>query len=105
MRMRASKVVSAGSLSNWLSDIDKAEREERKRKIQEMWLACYTAEEIAEVVGLKATQVQDEIRLSTESSDLKLPLKVTFSEEDFTPPLYNVWHSLRRRMRCHTSAK
>lgn len=53
--------VSAGTLSNWLSDIDKAEREERKRKIQDLYLACYTAEEISEQVGIAARTVSDEL--------------------------------------------
>jgi hypothetical protein len=43
------------------SDIDKAEREERKRKIQELWLACYTAEEIAESVQLDSSKVAERI--------------------------------------------
>jgi hypothetical protein len=84
--------VSPTILSGWLSDIDQKFREERREKIREMYLRCYTAEEIGESIGLKATEVQDTIKaLSTESSESKKALKVTFSESDFQTPLYNVW--------------
>lgn len=84
--------VSEKSLSNWLSDIDQAEREERKRRILEMWLACYTAEEIAAVIGQTQQHVSEQIEaLSQISVNVQKSVKVGFSEDDWKPPLYNVW--------------
>lgn len=81
--------VSEASLSNWLSDIDKAEREARKKRIQELWLACYTEDEIAELVSLARSKVAEV--LSSDSSELKKGTKVAFSEDGWAAPIYNVW--------------
>jgi DNA modification methylase len=88
------KLLSVGeaTLSRWLSDIDKAEREERRRRIQDLWLACYTAEDIGEIVGFDRKTVDREIDgLTDKSSEWKKSPKVSFSEEGFTPPIYNIW--------------
>jgi len=83
--------VSAALLSNWLSDIDQAEREERNRKIQELYLACYTAEENSERINEGQKLVEKETKAFLLSSDLKKIGKPSFSEDDFAPPIYNVW--------------
>ena len=68
---------------------DQAEREERKAKIKEMYLKCYTSEEIGEAVGLSKDQANEQVCRILE--DFPKSVKVTFSEEDFAPPIYNVW--------------
>jgi len=84
--------VSEATLSRWLSDIDKADREKRKRKIQELWLAGHTAEEITMLLSEQDnTSVERTIKEYRESSTWKKSGKVTFSEEDYKPPLFNVW--------------
>lgn len=83
--------VSMSTLNNWLSDIDKAEREERKRRIFEMWLACHTQDEIAEVVGVTQKTVNEEIELLYNSTELQKSIKVQFLDDDFKQPIYNVW--------------
>lgn len=84
--------VSKSVLGNWLSDIDKAEREVRKRKIQELWLACHTAEEIAaELQEQDDTSIKRITKEWCESPDVEKSTKVAVSDESFTPPLYNVW--------------
>jgi DNA-binding transcriptional regulator YbjK len=75
-------------LREWVSDLDKAEREERKKTILDMWLKCYTAEEIGEVVGLEEKAIRTE--LSVFLAELPKRRKVQFLD-DFTPPIYNVW--------------
>jgi DNA modification methylase len=81
--------VTIKSINTWVADFDKTEREERKKKIYELWTKCYTAEEIGEVVGLSKQAMDIEVCLILEN----LPKlgKVQFSEEDFTPPIYNIW--------------
>ena len=44
--------VPLRTMKRWLERKDSSLRQERERKIYEMWLACYTQEEIAEAVGL-----------------------------------------------------
>lgn len=83
--------VSEGSLSSWLSDIDRAEREARKKRTQEMWLACYTAEQIAEALQQNQKTVESDIAEFLKSSELKKLGKVAFAEDDYHPPLYSVW--------------
>ena len=58
----------------------------------DLWLPCYTQDEIAETVGLSPDAVSLQIG---EHRDLaSLPnlgkLAATYSEPDWTPPLYNV---------------
>jgi hypothetical protein len=81
--------VSASKLSDWLSDIDQKAREERREVIKNLWLKCHTAEEIGDAVGLTKVQAGEEV--SKVFSALEKSSKVTFSEEDFQPPIYNVW--------------
>ena len=62
------------------------------RKIQELWMACYTQEEIAEAVGC----TRDEVRGVSEGFgetvlENQIPKTQAFHLIDFEPPLYNVW--------------
>jgi len=81
--------VSLSAVTGWVSDLDQAEREERKKTILDMWLKCYTAEEIGEAVGLSKPAVEKEVNLLF--ADVLKVGKVQFSEPDYAPPIYNVW--------------
>jgi hypothetical protein len=81
--------VSLSAVTGWVTDLDQAEREERKKVILDMWLRCYTAEEIGEAVGLSKPSIEKEVSLLL--TDLLKVGKVQFSEPDFQPPIYNVW--------------
>lgn len=70
------------------SEADQRMREERKERVQELYLQAYTTEEIGEQVGLKRRRAEDE--LSAVLNELPKSPKVTFSD-DFDPPIYNVW--------------
>lgn len=84
--------VSMRTVQQWVSNLDTEEREERRRKILEMHLRCYTAEEIGEAVGLEERQARNETEaLSAIYADLRKFPKVTFSEPEFVAPVYNVW--------------
>lgn len=91
--------VSIRAITGWVSDLDQAEREERRAKIKEMYLRAYTAEEISVVVGIDRSSVDDILNgKKTEKMEvrgiledlLKIP-KVQFLDEDWQPPIYNVW--------------
>jgi hypothetical protein len=85
--------VSRRTISEWLSDIDKTEREERNERIKSLWMQCRTQEEIAELVGCDRPVVDHFLR---ENADLQKCAKLsqshaTFAEPDFEPELYSVW--------------
>ena len=80
--------VTVRAITGWVSDLDQAEREERKAKIKEMYLKAYTAEEIGEAVG-SVDVVKKELPCLLE--DIPKSTKVQFSEDDWQPPIYNVW--------------
>lgn len=81
--------VTVRAVQEWVADLDQAEREERKKTIQDLYLKCYTAEEIGQIVGLEARQTNEEV--SAINEDVRKSPKVTFSEPDYAPPIYNVW--------------
>lgn len=84
--------VSARSVNNYLSDIDKALKEEREQTIRDMWLACHTQEEIAEQVGIdQSTVARATEELCKLESFPKRIVFATYAEPDWTPPLYNIW--------------
>jgi hypothetical protein len=83
--------VSLSAVTGWVSDLDQAEREERKKTILDLWLKCYTAEEIGEVIGYSKNSKALENELSSIFADLLKCGKVQFSEHDFQQPIYNVW--------------
>ena len=74
------------------SDVDQKMREERRETIEKMYLECYTTAEIAEEIGLKADSLAGEkSELSLISTELVKSSKVQFSDDTWTPPIYNVW--------------
>jgi hypothetical protein len=72
-----------------VADLDQAEREARKEKIKELFLQCFTAEEIGKAVGLHKDSANDEVCRFSEN--IPKSVKVTFSEESWKAPIYNVW--------------
>ncbi len=67
--------VSERTIRDWLSRIDKDTKEARNRRIFDMWMACWTQEEIADAVEWSQGEVAKKIPNAT----------------DFTPPIYNIW--------------
>lgn len=84
--------VSLRVVQEWLSRIDKDAKEARNRRIFELWLACWTDEEIGKSVGLTSQAVGQVLK---ESVDVRLLSKVEQATAehatDFTPPIYNIW--------------
>ncbi len=81
--------VSVRAVTDWVADLDKAERKERREKIADLYLKCYTTEQIGKAVGLHKDTANDEVCRILE--DLRKTVKVQFSEESWKPPIYNVW--------------
>jgi hypothetical protein len=84
--------VSPSTVSSWLSRTIKEEKERKKEKAYEMWLACATQQEIAEAV---------DIAVETASVWCKDFSGSTASEEsekwqNFDPPIYNIWKQQTR---------
>jgi predicted DNA-binding protein YlxM (UPF0122 family) len=79
--------VSKQTISAWLSRTIKEEKETKKKKAREMWLACATQEEISEATGVPRKTIDDWTNDFGESpSDGLSP-----NPPGFDPPFYNVW--------------
>jgi DNA-binding CsgD family transcriptional regulator len=85
--------VSDRSVNNYLGDIDKKLREERKEKIFAMWMQCYTQEEIGEEVKLEKMQVSRIIEdcIILENLPKSYKLNASYQDSDFEIPLFNIW--------------
>lgn len=98
--------VSERTVREWLSRMDKDAKEARNRRIFEMWLACYTQDEIAAVENIVKQTVSNAVRpFSAGLPELDKPADYdetafTLTKEqlaaadhatDFQAPLYNVW--------------
>jgi len=84
--------VSERTIREWLSRIDKDAKEKRDQLIFDMWLACHTQEEIAEVVETPRRTVADMMERFGEIGNLSESAK-SFANHaaEFDPPIYNVW--------------
>lgn len=81
--------VSERTVRDWLSRIDKDSKEARSQKIFELWLACHTQEEIAEIVGLSQPRTNEVL---SGMAELPKPAKPAADHlTDFQIPIYNVW--------------
>lgn len=82
--------VTLRTVQRWLADKKKDLKAERDRQIAEMWLACYTLEEIekAHNLGDGTLKGQDWCE-----SDIwrKNTIFSMYQEPDWQPPLYDVW--------------
>lgn len=82
--------VSERTVREWLGRIDKDSKEARNKRIFDLWMQCYSQEEIAQFVGAPKQTVNDAICPNLEG----LPKSDKSSAEhatDFEPPIYNVW--------------
>jgi plasmid maintenance system antidote protein VapI len=84
--------ISEAKLSELVSRADKEDRERRNRAIFDMWMGCYTQEEIGDREGLSQPQVKE---ILSEFSDVKKLIKSDLARAehavDFEVPIYNVW--------------
>lgn len=88
--------VSERTVRDWLSRIDKDAKESRDRRIFDLWLACWTQQEIADEVGV----TQAEIAKSIPNGDLaelnKSDRAAAEHATDFEVPIYNIWKQQKK---------
>lgn len=101
--------VSERTVREWLSRIDKDSREKQKRQAFDMWIACYTHEEISKELGWERSEItrlltfvgngKDAVSHETrqngdDSESFSLTKQQRADAEhatDFDVPIYNVW--------------
>jgi hypothetical protein len=75
--------------------MDKDAKEARNKRIFDLWLACWTQEEIAEELSTPQKSVDDVIKTFSENGKpanlAKSDRAVADHATDFDPPLYNIW--------------
>ncbi len=81
--------VSERTIRDWLSRVDKDTKDARNKRIFDLWLACWTQEEIAAAVGCDQDTVSEIVRKSAELPESVKPAACHLT--DFEIPLYNVW--------------
>lgn len=76
---------------------------ERDRQIAEMWLACYTEEEIAESVGVTRQTVNSMMAEPQKTATWqKLAIFSEYRDPDWRPPLYDVWKVQHKSRHDHS---
>ena len=100
-RIAAALNVSKSKVSTWLARTVKENKDKRNRKIIDLWMACYTQEEIAEATETPLGTVK---RLLGDGDD-SLVQKVQGYQTnqaaadhaiDFEPPIYNIWKQQKK---------
>ena len=89
------KSLSVGSkrVNEWLSDVLKSKKEEENKIIFNMYMSCYTQEDIASRVGLGQKTVDERIKVLVENflENKSLKLASSYQEADWVAPIYNIW--------------
>jgi predicted DNA-binding protein YlxM (UPF0122 family) len=84
--------VSLRTVTRWLSRRDKDLKAERDRQIAEMWLACYTLDEIATETTTSPGAISESMKKPSEIATWqKLKVFSCYQDPKWKPPLYDVW--------------
>lgn len=84
--------VSERTIARWTSRRDKDLKVRRDQIIADMWLACYTEEEIAAEVGCDRATVNRAVEEPCKmDSWQKHTVFADYQDPDWKPPLYSVW--------------
>jgi hypothetical protein len=81
--------VSERTVREWLSRIDKDAKESRDKRIFDLWLACWSNEEIGTAVGMTPQGVGQVLKEAADLPNVSKPSAL--HQTDFTPPIYNIW--------------
>jgi len=87
--------VSDRTVRGWLSRIDKDSKEARNRRIFDLWMQCYTQEEISDRENVAKSQVNEICSKMAELPESNKPAASHLT--DFDPPIYNVWKQQEAR--------
>jgi len=82
--------VSERTIARWTARRDKDLKDFRDKQIADLWLACYTEEEIAEAVGIPVGTLKGTEWFKMDTWQ-KSTIFSAYQEPDWTPPIYNVW--------------
>jgi hypothetical protein len=83
--------VSERTVRDWLSRIDKDSKELRDKKIFELWLACWTQQEIADEVGTTQAEIAKSIPNGNPAELNKSDRSSAEHATGFETPIYNIW--------------
>ncbi len=87
-------LVSVGK--KFAQEATKAIRDEETRQrnetIFDMYLACHTQQDIADVVGMKQPDVAEKIKTFIEKVPKNYSYKSHENDDGFTVPIYNIWN-------------
>lgn len=85
------------TINNWVSKIDSVENMKRDRVIREMWYGCYDDQTIAEEVGMERSAITKKTKdfVNLNKDVLIHKPAALYQDEDFKPPLYNLWNDLK----------
>ena len=85
-------VLRLPRIGSRLSRIDKDSKEARNKRIFDLWLACWTQQEIADEVGISRKEVERSLGQNGELAELSKPDQSAATHAtDFKTPLYNIW--------------
>ena len=85
--------VTADTVARYLTDIDAQLKEDREAKILDMWLACYTQEQIGKEVGVTGETVSAFLqKIQKIDSARKSEKSAILHEDGFEPQVYSVWN-------------
>jgi hypothetical protein len=84
--------VSERTVRDWLSRVDKDSKDARNKRIFELWMACYSNEEIGKEFEMTPQAVGQVLKESADLPKLsKLDQANAEHATDFDVPIYNVW--------------
>jgi len=95
-KQKLASILSVGdrTIRDWLSRIDKDTKEARDKRIFNLWLACYTEDEIAEREGLAdrstVSYILEGLLKNGKSAEFQQS-PLALHQVDFEIPLYNIW--------------
>ena len=82
--------VSTRTFGGWTSGKTRQMKEERNERILDLYLKCWTQEQIAEDVGIPQQTITDVLKQITENGKIAEIGKMV----NFSPYLYNIWKQL-----------
>lgn len=83
--------VSQKTIINYLQDIDKQLRNQRKEDMFDMYLACYSNEEISRFYKVSKMTINNELNKIFEESKKIYEVEINYKNKDFVKPIYNIW--------------
>lgn len=80
--------IAATAVSMTRPTYEKA-KESRDKRIFDLWLACWSNEEIGTAVGMTPQGVGQVLKEAADLPNVSKPSAL--HQTDFTPPIYNIW--------------